>query len=50
VCKEAYLRVAAEVLRIQPKLSLESFAKTIPFKNPADKELLIDSLRKPGLK
>ncbi|MFC1534385.1 tetratricopeptide repeat protein [Thermodesulfobacteriota bacterium] len=41
---------AAEVLRINPKFSLEHFAKTLPFKNPADTEQAIDALRKAGLK
>jgi len=41
---------AAEVLRINPKFSLEHFSKTIPFKNQADTEHLINALRKAGLK
>jgi adenylate cyclase len=41
---------AAEVLRINPKFSLENFAKTIPFKNQDDTEHLINALRKAGLK
>ena len=41
---------ASEVLRIEPKFSLEYFVKTLPFKNQADTERLIDSLRKAGLK
>jgi len=41
---------AAEVLRINPKFSLEHVAKALPFKNKADTELHIDSLRKAGLK
>ncbi len=41
---------AAEVLKINPKFSLESFAKIQPYKDPATKERLIDSLRKAGLK
>jgi len=41
---------AAEVLRIQPKFSLEQYAKRITYKNEEDKKLLIDSLRKAGLK
>ena len=39
---------AAEVLRIAPKFSVE-YVKTLPFKNKADIELLIDALRKAGL-
>ena len=41
---------AAEVVRLNPKFSLENFAKTIPFKNQADTEHLISALRKAGLK
>jgi adenylate cyclase len=41
---------SAEVLRIDPKFSVEYFAKTIPYKNQADIELAIDALRKAGLK
>jgi adenylate cyclase len=40
---------AAEVLRVEPKFSVE-YVKTLPFKNKADKELLIEALRKAGLK
>jgi len=41
---------AAEVLRVSPEFSLESFAKTLPFKNQADTDRYIDALRKAGLK
>jgi len=41
---------AAEVLRLEPKFSLEHFAQTCTFKNKADIDLYIDSLRKAGLK
>lgn len=41
---------AAEVLKINPKFSLEQLAKIHPYKDPATKERLIDSLRKAGLK
>ena len=41
---------AAEVLRIDPKFSLDYWAKTIPYKNQADKDRLIGALRKAGLK
>ncbi|NIW10160.1 MAG: tetratricopeptide repeat protein [Gammaproteobacteria bacterium] len=40
---------ATQVLRINPKFSLEQFAKTAPQKNPEVKKSLIDSLRKAGL-
>ena len=41
---------AAEVLRINPKFLVERWAKTMPYKNEADKELTIGALRKAGLK
>jgi adenylate cyclase len=48
--KEEAHSAAAEVLRINPKFSLEDFEKTLPYKNQADKEFFIDALRKAGLK
>jgi adenylate cyclase len=41
---------ASEVLRIQPKFSLDNFAKTATFKNQEDIERCISALRKAGLK
>jgi adenylate cyclase len=41
---------AKEVLRINPKFSLESYAKTLPYKNKADIERYMAALRKAGLK
>jgi adenylate cyclase len=41
---------AAEVLRINSKFLVDSWAKTMPYKNEADKELTIGALRKAGLK
>ena len=40
---------ADEVLRINPKFSLDSYAKTLPYKNKADIERYISALRKAGL-
>ncbi|NNK84444.1 MAG: hypothetical protein HKO91_02675 [Desulfobacterales bacterium] len=40
---------AEEVLRINPNFTLESYAKTLPYKNKADIERYIDALRKAGL-
>jgi adenylate cyclase len=40
---------ANEVLRINPKFSLESYAKTLPYKNKADTERYISALHKAGL-
>ena len=49
--REEQARVeAAEVPRINPKFSVEYWAKTMPYKNEADKELTIGALRKAGLK
>jgi len=41
---------AAEVIRIQPKFSLEKFAKKVTYKNKEDKERCVNALRKAGLK
>jgi adenylate cyclase len=43
---------AAELLRINPKFSLDSYAKTLhtSFKNPSEIDNYIDALRKAGLK
>jgi len=41
---------ATEILRIDPKFSVDYFAKRLTFKNQADKERYIDALRKAGLK
>lgn len=40
---------AAEVLRINPKFSVEHIAKTWPYKNRADIMVITDALRKAGL-
>jgi adenylate cyclase len=41
---------AAEVLRIDPNYSVDHLAETLPYKKRADLELVINSLRKAGLK
>ncbi len=41
---------AAEVLRIQPKFSLEKYAKRVTYKNEETKERYITALRNAGLK
>jgi adenylate cyclase len=41
---------AAEVLSIDPKFSLENFARPLLFKNQSDLDRYIDALRKAGLK
>jgi adenylate cyclase len=40
----------AEVLRIDPKFSLEYAAKTWPYKKDADRDFVLNALRKAGLK
>ena len=39
-----------EILRINPKFSLESYAKTLPYKNQAQLDRYVEALRKAGLK
>jgi adenylate cyclase len=41
---------ASEILKIFPNFSVNQFAKTLPYKNKADKDLLVNGLRKAGLK
>jgi adenylate cyclase len=41
---------AAEVLKLNPKFSLERFVKIHPYKDPSMRERYINSLRKAGLK
>ena len=41
---------AKEVLQIDPKFSVESHAKVLPYKNKVDIEREVDALRKAGLK
>jgi tetratricopeptide (TPR) repeat protein len=40
---------AVEVIRINPKFTLKRYAKTLSYKNQADKDKWIDALRKAGL-
>jgi adenylate cyclase len=47
--KEARAEVA-EVLRINPKYSLDSFAKSIAYKDQSQNDKLINALQKAGLK
>ena len=46
--KEAQ-KEAAEVLRINPKFTVESFMRNIPYKNPSDRDRTTQGLRKAGL-
>ena len=41
---------AAEVLRINPKFSLDYFVKKFPIKNQNDRDQFVEALRKAGLK
>jgi TolB-like protein/Tfp pilus assembly protein PilF len=48
--RDAEATVAAkEILRINPKFSIESYAKTLPYKKEADIEREVTALRKAGL-
>jgi hypothetical protein len=48
---EAEARSAAEnVLRIEPKFTLQYLENILPFKNKTDTEQVIDALRNAGLK
>ena len=40
---------AKEILRINPKFTLKSYAKTLPYKNKADLNRYVAALRKTGL-
>jgi adenylate cyclase len=49
--RDAEANVAAkEVLRINPKFAIESYAKTLPYKEKADVEREVAALRQAGLK
>jgi tetratricopeptide (TPR) repeat protein len=41
---------ADKVLEMNPNFSMDSFEKTLPFKNKADRDLFVNGLRKAGLK
>ena len=41
---------SVEVLKIDPNFSLAIFQKRLPYKDPAETELVVGSLRKAGLK
>jgi hypothetical protein len=41
---------AAEVLRIDPKFSLDFLAKILPYKDQSRRDKVINALRKAGLK
>jgi adenylate cyclase len=47
--KEAHAE-AAEVIRINPKFSVDYFAKTIPLKDQSRIDMIVNALRKAGLK
>jgi adenylate cyclase len=40
---------ATEILRINPKFTVESFMRNIPYKNPSDSDRVAQGLRKAGL-
>jgi len=41
---------AAELMKIDPRFSLERWARTLRYRDPADAERVLDALRKAGLK
>lgn len=41
---------AAEVLKINPKFSLDQYAQTLPYKDKSQIDRIINALRKAGLK
>jgi hypothetical protein len=41
---------AAEVLRVNPKFSLNSLAKMLPYKDRSQTDKIVNALRKAGLK
>jgi adenylate cyclase len=41
---------ADKVLKMHPNFSMDSFEKTLPYKNKADRDLFVNGLRKAGLK
>jgi tetratricopeptide (TPR) repeat protein len=41
---------ASKVLKMNPNFSMDSFEKTLPYKNKADRDLYVNGLRKAGLK
>jgi adenylate cyclase len=47
--EEEARKEATEVLRINPKFTVESFMGKTPYKNPSDRERVSQGLRKAGL-
>jgi TolB-like protein/class 3 adenylate cyclase len=43
-------KAAGKVLKLNPNFSVESFGKTLPYKNKADRDLFVRGLRKAGMK
>jgi hypothetical protein len=41
---------AAKLMEIAPKFSLDRYARTLRYKDPANSERVLDALRKAGLK
>ena len=41
---------AAEVLRINPKFSVDTYAKRVTYKDQSENDKAVDALRKAGLK
>jgi len=47
--EQAARKEATEVLRINPKFTAESYMRNIPYKNPSDRDRVVQGLRKAGL-
>ena len=47
--EEEARKEGSEVLRINPKFNVESFMRNIPYKNPSDRDRVVQGLRKAGL-
>ena len=47
--EEAHIE-AGEVLRIKPKFSVDQWARSLQYKNEADRDLIIGAVRKAGMK
>jgi hypothetical protein len=47
--EEEARKEAIEVLRINPKFTVESYARILPYKYSSNKDLTIQGLRKAGL-
>jgi len=47
--EDAARKEAIEALKIRPRFSVESYTRILPYKNPSDRERVVQGLRKAGL-